>query len=108
MVEVEGQTQNSSRYITDNFDGRIEPVYSGSATSQNQPQQNENITLLPSCPDCGSKRVFKDGFRKAPSNAISSEPIQRYRCADYGHRFSEHSLNAVSYTHLTLPTNREV
>src|SRR5665648_609342 len=42
------------------------------------------------CPECGSKRVFHDGFREAPSNTLSSEPIQRYRCADYGHRFSEH------------------
>ena len=40
------------------------------------------------CPECGSTRVFHDGFRKAPSNAVSNEPIQRYRCADYGHRFS--------------------
>ena len=38
--------------------------------------------------------MFHDGFRKAPLNALSSEPIQRYRCVDYGHRFSEHiSLN---------------
>jgi integrase len=34
--------------------------------------------------------VFKDGLRKAPSNALSNQPIQRYRCADYGHRWSEH------------------
>ena len=45
------------------------------------------------CPECGSSRVFHDGFRKAPLNAVSNEPIQRYRCAEYGHRFSEHSLN---------------
>jgi integrase len=43
------------------------------------------------CPECGSLRVFKDGFREAPLNAISNEPIQRYRCADYGHRWSEHT-----------------
>lgn len=42
------------------------------------------------CPQCGSERVFHDGFRPAPLNALSSEPIQRFRCADYGHRFSEH------------------
>jgi integrase len=51
---------------------------------------------LPKCPECGSIRVFKDGFRKAPLNAISNEPIQRYRCADYGHRWSDHVvLNTV-------------
>jgi len=50
------------------------------------------------CPECGSTHVFKDGFRPAPLNALSSEPIQRYRCSEYGHRFSEHvtSLNSVS------------
>ena len=42
------------------------------------------------CPECGSLRVFRDGFREAPSNALSNEPIQRYRCADYGHRWSDH------------------
>jgi integrase len=48
------------------------------------------------CPECGSKRVFKDGFREAPLNSFSNEPIQRYRCADYGHRFSDHVvLNTV-------------
>jgi integrase len=48
------------------------------------------------CPECGSKRVFHDGFRKAPLNAVSNEPIQRFRCADYGHRWSEHAvLNTV-------------
>jgi len=42
------------------------------------------------CPECGSKRIFKDGFRKAPLNAVSVDPIQRYRCAEYGHRWSKH------------------
>jgi integrase len=46
-----------------------------------------SVTL---CPECGSKRIFLDGFRKAPLNALSSQPIQRYRCAEYGHRFSNH------------------
>lgn len=55
----------------------------------------EASTLL-KCPSCGSDRVFKDGFRDAPLNAISKEPLQRYRCADYGHRWSEQSvLNTV-------------
>jgi integrase len=48
------------------------------------------------CPECGSSRVFHDGFREAPLNAVSNEPIQRYRCAEYGHRFSKHTvLNTV-------------
>jgi integrase len=48
------------------------------------------------CPECGSTKVFHDGFRKAPSNALSNDPIQRYRCAEYSHRWSEHTnLNVV-------------
>jgi integrase len=47
------------------------------------------------CPECGSKRIYLDGTRPAPTNAISQMPIQRYRCAEYGHRFSNH-LNPKS------------
>ena len=35
--------------------------------------------------------MFHDGFRNAPLTALSNEPIQRYRCADYGHRWSDHT-----------------
>lgn len=48
------------------------------------------------CPQCGSTHIYKDGFRDALLSAISQEPIQRYRCADYGHRFSDPTvLNTV-------------
>jgi integrase len=42
------------------------------------------------CPKCGSNRIYHRGFRPAPLNAISKEPIQRYCCAEYGHSFSNH------------------
>ena len=35
-------------------------------------------------------------------------PLARYLDKNFGHRTITHSLTAVSYTHLTLPTNREV
>ena len=53
------------------------------------------------CPECGSTRVFHDGFRPAPLNAVSNEPIQRYRCAEYGHRWSERIVLNVFATHKT-------
>jgi integrase len=57
------------------------------------------------CPECGSPRVFKDGFRPAPLYAASQDPIQRYRCAEYGHRFSSHILNTskanLDYNHVS-------
>jgi integrase len=46
----------------------------------------EAQALTIKCPECGSKRVFCDGFRRLPTG----KPIQRYRCADYGHRWSKH------------------
>jgi integrase len=49
------------------------------------------------CPECGSTRVFRDGFRPAPLNAVSQEPLQRFRCADYGHRWSEQSILNTNY-----------
>jgi integrase len=51
---------------------------------------NDANQKLKNCPECGSKRVFHDGFRPAPLNASSNRPIPRYRCAEYGHRFSQH------------------
>jgi len=60
----------------------------------------ESQTVL-KCPECGSSHVFKDGLRKAPSNALSNEPIQRFRCADYGHRWSNHIVLNVLDTHKT-------
>jgi integrase len=54
---------------------------------QAPPNGPHEITSAPlKCPECGSERLFKDGFRQLPTG----EQIQRYRCADYGHRFSKH------------------
>jgi len=60
------------------------------------------------CPECGSKRVVRDGFRPAPLNALSSDPIQRFKCGDYGHRFSEHVvLNTVKDNNESSRINNE-
>jgi len=50
------------------------------------------------CPECGSTHVYLDGTRPAPQQAATQEPIQRYRCKEYSHRWSEHltSLNTVN------------
>ena len=60
----------------------------------------ETPTVL-KCPECGSSRVFHDGFRPAPLNSVSNKPIQRFRCAEYSHRFSEHIVLNVLDTHKT-------
>lgn len=43
----------------------------------------ETATLL-KCPQCGSTHIYKDGFRDPPF-----ETVQRYRCKEYEHRFSD-------------------
>ena len=39
--------------------------------------------MLPFCPECGSRRVWKDGFRY-----VQGKQIQRYLCRECGLRFS--------------------
>src|SRR5450759_4622387 len=75
----------------ENFVVSAAPDVTQSLKNASHPTIKETSTT-PACPDCGSLRVFKDGFRAASSNAVSNQPIQRFRCADYGHRFSEHAV----------------
>ena len=37
------------------------------------------------CPQCGSKRVWKDGIRRLADGSV----IQRWLCRDCGYRFSD-------------------
>jgi len=40
---------------------------------------------MPSCPECGSTRLFKDGKRKLADGS----KVQRYLCRDCGYRFTD-------------------
>ncbi|MEM3041687.1 MAG: hypothetical protein QXG97_06670, partial [Nitrososphaerota archaeon] len=42
------------------------------------------METCPTCPQCGSTRVWKDGFRR--NNSFS---VQRFLCRDCGYRFSD-------------------
>ncbi|MEM3546519.1 MAG: tyrosine-type recombinase/integrase [Candidatus Bathyarchaeia archaeon] len=53
------------------------------------------------CPLCGSKRLFKDGFRKL----VDGSKIQRYLCRDCGYRFTI-SSSRRGKTHETSDLNR--
>ena len=54
--------------------------------SSESPQPNQ--AQPPKCPQCGSKRVWRDGVRRLKDGGI----IQRYLCRGCGFRFSESSL----------------
>jgi integrase len=59
-------------------------------SGEEQIHEENEFSLLggphPSCPECDSTRVFKDGFRKSKDGKI-----QRFICRDCGFRFSEPS-----------------
>ena len=44
------------------------------------------IIAKPKCPECGSKRTYKDGIRYT-----KNKEIQRYLCRNCAYRFSEKS-----------------
>lgn len=53
------------------------------------------------CPQCGSKKVWKDGLRYYTRSNV---PIQRYLCRNCGYRFTKpgHKLNVASKFSKTL------
>ncbi|RLI00117.1 site-specific integrase [Candidatus Bathyarchaeota archaeon] len=58
------------------------------------------MVKAPACPQCGSKRVWKDGLRYT-----SAGTIQRYICRVCGYRFSEPSKNLRSFGAKTCISN---
>lgn len=84
MVEVQGKCSSSNVSSAGLQNAFSEECPKGQTRCT--PKEPRPMT----CPECGSTRIFNDGFRKAPLCVQSNKPIQRYRCADYGHKFSQH------------------
>ncbi len=84
MVEILGK-DNSSNFVPAGSENAFTEEWSNNQTPY-PPKEPQPLT----CPECGSTKIFKDGFREPPLTDQSNEPIQRYRCAHYGHRFSTH------------------
>jgi integrase len=76
----------------------LEAAFGEAGSNLGNSDSSQSAGASSQCPSCGSKRIFKDGFRKAPSNSLLNEPVQRYRCADYGHRFSNHTTSLNLYS----------
>jgi integrase len=67
-----------------------EPSLTG--TSSNEPSAESIV-----CPECGSKRLYKDGLRPLPDDSS----VQRWLCRDCGLRFSEKKpLQENSHWHI--------
>ncbi len=101
--EVQGKASASSKGIL----GSTQPSSeNGLQTPPKEPHESQNQLSenIPACPECGSQRIFRDGFRRSPTG----EPIQRYRCADYGHRFSKHYPTKTLRAQRCNTTNRQV
>jgi len=56
-----------------------------------QPSITKEHPLSPPCPECGSKRVWKDGLRRTGYG-----DVQRWLCRDCGYRFSQTASNDTS------------
>jgi len=52
--------------------------------TEHPPQQLPNQPLPEKCPDCGSQKLYRDGWRHIPKGKI-----QRYLCRNCGYRFSQ-------------------
>ena len=62
------------------------------------------MAKAPACPECGSRKIWKDGLRYTVKG-----PVQRYICRTCGYRFSEPSQNSktkrpiASYCRVGVP-----
>jgi len=66
-------------------------------TSSNEPSAESIV-----CPECGSKRLYKDGLRPLPDGSS----VQRWLCRECGLRFSEkRPLQEDSYWHINTAGN---
>jgi len=55
---------------------------------------------MPSCPECGGRRVWKDGIRY-----LSKGQVQRFLCRSCGYRFSEPTVKLNVLRQLTETLN---
>ncbi|MCD6241393.1 site-specific integrase [Candidatus Bathyarchaeota archaeon] len=68
-----------------------------------QPIPTAQLSEGPLCPECGSRRVWKDGLRYTSVGAI-----QRYICRECGYRFSESPMEKPRKIALYKTTNCRV
>ena len=59
---------------------------------------------MPSCPECGSTRLFKDGKRKLSDGS----KVQRYLCRDCGYRFTDPKMIRRPPANINLAASKAV
>ena len=83
-------------------------VVSGSGEVKKLGQYSENVILIVNVASyCGNTAQYKDLQKLHDKYSKKGLRILAFPCNDFGNQEPD-SLTAVSYTHLTLPTNREV
>jgi len=92
MVEAEVGENRSSTFAPPRIlgksglkNGKLGFLHGSVQPRQSQkPQPTSNTTSIIACPECGSSKLFKDGFRYL----YDGTPIQRLLCRDCGYRFT--------------------
>ena len=85
MVEVEGRKALASSGMLGGLSVGAGHLHSGVKEPPDEPQLDVTTTIKPSCPKCGSMKVWRDGTRLP----MFGDPIQRWLCRDCGLRFSD-------------------
>jgi integrase/DNA-directed RNA polymerase subunit RPC12/RpoP len=91
MVEAEVGENRSSTFAPPRIlgksglkNGKLGSVGSVQPRQSQKPQPTSNTTSIIACPECGSSKLFKDGFRYL----YDGTPVQRLLCRDCGYRFT--------------------
>jgi len=92
MVEAEVGENRSSTFAPPRIlgksglkNGKLGFLHGSVQPRQSQkPQPTSNTTSIIACPECGSSKLFKDGFRYL----YDGTPVQRLLCRDCGYRFT--------------------
>jgi integrase/ribosomal protein L37AE/L43A len=80
MVEADAERKAAAS----RFSATARPEKQGFSTPGTQ-QLSKQHQPMPSCPECNSNKVFKDGLRRLSNGATT----QRWLCRNCGYRFSE-------------------
>ncbi|MEM3618511.1 MAG: tyrosine-type recombinase/integrase [Candidatus Bathyarchaeia archaeon] len=83
-AEASGMVQECDERFKAEGSASRPPHEKANCKPQSKPQPKTGVEQEPTCPLCGSKRIYKDGLRYTANG-----PVQRFLCRFCGYRFSE-------------------